>query len=312
MGFRAVVWPLALHKFGPQLNPLGPPTHTLLHQSSDDVISLQLVVRRGRATPGTGPLHVCLGVQDREVSAQFSGQPILRGLQMLRTAPMYLGIWPAIEFKDLAVLRQAPQPDDQGNARLPLGLWCRNTTEGFTVLAAHPSTLDGAAPHLRVQQDQEAAQIRLRVADLSQSRLRGWLAKLNHQRARQMSVGNTRLLNAFFQQLGTPVDEARSVAESVLDVRLMCALGGRYETEQVANGGRFWRSTAWTERDRTAASAPESFTSPLLSQLRGIEARLTQQGERLVLKAKLNVDTSEEQPPGSPLFDLFSHRVDRP
>ena len=89
--------------------------------------SLQLVLQRDRATPGTGPLHVCLGLQDREVAAQFAAQPILRGFQVLRTAPIYLGIWPAVEFTELMPLNQVPLLDDHGHARLPFGLWCRNT-----------------------------------------------------------------------------------------------------------------------------------------------------------------------------------------
>ncbi len=308
---QAQLWPFDPQQYGPFAARLGPPTETRIRPSADDVISLQLALQRDRASRSEGPQHVCFGMLDREVPMQFAAQPVLRGLQMLRTAPVYVGIWPAVDANKLMPLRQALVLQDNGQSRLPFGLWQRTTPQGFTLLAVDPTTLDEVAPHLTVEQDAQSAQVRLRVADLSQARVRGWFAALAHQRGYQTSVGNTRLLHAFSQQLGTPPEQALSLAESVLDVQLICALGGTYQTWQAPDGGIYWTSTAWPAADAAETLTADAFTAPLMTWLRGVDARLTQQDERLILDAQFEIEAIADRKAGG-LLDLLPTRRSQP
>jgi hypothetical protein len=264
------------------------------------------VVERDATTPGDGPLLVCLGMQDREVPIQFAPQRLLRGFQAVRTAPVYIGIWPAVDLRQLAPMSAARVPDEQGRTRLPLGLWHCTTDTGFTLLAVDPAILEEAAPRLSVADDAEPAQIRLHLADLSRSQVRSWFAALDFQRAHQTSLGNTRLLHAFVQQLGVPTGEALSVAESVLDLQLICALGGNYHTWNSPEGGTFWVSSAWPTPARTEDAVAESFTSPMMSWFRGADARLTTNGDRCELSADVFVELTEPGSSGIRWRDLFS------
>ena len=152
--------------------------------------------------------------------------------------------------------------------------------------------------------------MRLRVADLSQARVRGWFAALAYQRGYQASVGNTRLLHTIAQQLGTPPEQALSLAESLLDVQLICALGGKYQTWTSPAGGTYWRSTAWPDAAAADASQADAFTMPLMTWLRGADARLTQQDQRLILDAQFEIEAIADPKAGG-LLDLWPTRRPR-
>lgn len=306
---QAQLWPFDAQQYGPLVARLGPPTTTRIRPPADDAISLQVAVRRDRASRGEGPLIVCVGMLDREVPMQFAAQPVLRGFQILRTAPVYAGVWPALEVSKLISAQRAPLPQEGGSSRLPFGLWQRTTPEGLgiTLLAGAPSTLDDVAPHLAVEQTDQPAQVRLRVADLSQARVRGWFAALAHQRGYQASVGNTRLLHTIAQQLGTPPEQALSLAESLLDVQLICALGGKYQTWASPAGATYWMSTAWPDAAAADASPADAFTMPLMTWLRGADARLTQQDQRLILDAQFQIEAIADRKAGG-LLDLLPTR----
>ncbi len=303
---RAEAWPFDSTAYGPLIARLGPVSATAVQQADGEAIFLQFVIDRDANMPGDGPLLVCLGMQDREVPIQFAPQKLLRGFQAVRTAPVYLGIWPAVELAQIAPMSAARQPDDRGRTRLPFGLWHCTTDAGFTLLAVDPTILDEAAPRLSISQDAEPAQIRLQLADLSQSNVRSWFAALDYQRAHQTSLGNTRLLHAFIQQLGVPTDEAQAVAESILDLQLICALGGEYKAWKSPDGGTFWVSSAWPRPSEVDPSDAASFTSPMMSWFRGANARLTTRGDRLELGADVAVELSEPVSSGINWRELFS------
>ena len=154
---RAALWPYHSEKYGTLINRLGPPTTRFIRHSPEDAASAQVVLRRASRQPDRGSLHVCVGMQDRQVSVMFSTQRLLRGLQILRTAPVYIGIWPAVDVADLTPLLVTPPRDEHGRTRLPFGLWHKNNLEGFTLLAADQTILDEATPELVLEQDEHAA-----------------------------------------------------------------------------------------------------------------------------------------------------------
>ena len=88
------------------------------------------------------------------------------------------------------------------------------------------------------------------MADLSQSKVKPWITNLYYQRAISASAGNTRLLHQLNQQLHVPMDQAKEIAEDLLDGQFVCPLGGEYQlVEDIRGGALTWQSTAWAKRN---------------------------------------------------------------
>ena len=101
------------------------------------------------------------------------------------------------------------------------------------------------------------------------------------------------------QQLNVPRAEAKEVAESLLDAKLVCTLGGEYGLREV-NGLPFWSSSAWS-RD----SVP--YQAPLMEWFRGLETRVLKEPDRLLVHAELDMlRKPNEAKVELPLFNFLS------
>jgi hypothetical protein len=172
------------------------------------------------------------------------------------------------------------------------------------VLSFDPQLLADVTPQLRVTEGEMDAQLRLHIADLSQSKVKPWITSLYYQRGLAASAGNSRFMAQLNQQLHVPIDEAKNVAEELLDAQLVCPLGGEYKLVEKLGGGRMWESTAWANRN--LAAVPEDFEAPLLKWFRGADAHLTRLGDQVVAHAELDMQRKPSAPKIElPLFNLF-------
>ena len=238
---------------------------------------------------------------------EFSEETLLRVLQVLRTAPAYLGAWPKMGLLDLIPLGRPEARDAAGFARLPFGLWRYDSPAGFSMLGFEPQVLDAASRELQVEQAANDAQIRVHIVDVSQSQIKTWFAALDFQRAYQTSVGNTRLLHAFTEQFGVPPHQALETAEKMLGVDLICALGGEYQRFSEAAGTEYWGSTHWPSL-RDDGSQPGQFAAPIMAWFRGLDAEVTLRDDRATGHAVLLVEPTGESPRKLPFFDFFRTR----
>lgn len=301
---RGEMLPFDRDKYGQIISMIGPPMKTQVRQSPQDAITVQAIVQGGRMRPGIGVHHLFVGVQDHEIPIEFARQPALRLLQVLRSAPAYLGAWPKMGLLDMLPLRFAPTFDGGGMARLPFGLWQKETFDGFSLIGTNPEVLNEASQHLAIEETESEAQIRVHVADMSQSKLRTWFAALDFQRAYQTSMGNTKLAHALNQQLGVPQSKTMETAEKILGVDLVCALGGEYQLYE-DHGRTFWGSTHWPLLSDD--STPEGpFASPLMAWFRGLDADVTLLPDRVTANATVLV---KKPPEGKklelPFFNFF-------
>lgn len=294
--------PLDDGKYGWILSILGEPTREMITPAPGDVISLQAAVRGGLLLPRVPPHHLFLGIQDLPPEGEFAPRGFLQTFQMLRGTPGYVGGWPKPGFLDILPLGLGGGPPDEfGFSRLPFGLWKREGA-GFAVLSFDPQILAEVTPHLRVAEAAEPAQIRVHVQDLSQSKIAGWINRTYYQRAVQASEGNIRFLHLLNQQLGVPMEDCLTVAEDMLDARLRCTLGGKYELAEV-QGGETWQSSA------VAGSAPPTdYQAPLLAWFRGLDASLIKTNDHVL--AHVEIDMQRKAAEGIkldelPLFNLF-------
>ncbi len=300
----AHIAPLDESKYGWVMSLLGPPSTRRVAPVPGDVISIQAVLKGGMFDPSIPAHHLFVGVQDMPASGAVRSSGFMRTLQILQNTPGYLGAWPRPGFLDLLPAILTGERDVYGFSALPLGLW-RRDVNGFSVLSFDKRLLGDVTPHLQLEETDTAAQIRVNVGDLSQSKLSGWISTLMEDRARQASLGNARLLHALSQQLHVPREEALKTAEHLLDAKLVCPLGGEYQLAQRDGSIALWQSTRWLAAI-DPAEPPDPYQPLVLDWFRGLDAQLTKSDGRLVVHAELDM---QRRPSASkfdiPLLNLF-------
>jgi hypothetical protein len=308
----AYVSPFAEHKYGWLMSLLGPPTSARIAPAPGDIITAQASVKGGLFLPQIPLHHLFLGIQDSEPLTDLPRGGLLQALAILQATPGYLGAWPKTGFLDALPLGLGgTQPDSMGYSQLPLGIW-RRQWDAFSVLSPDPDILAHASHHVVPENADNDAQVRVRIGDLSQARLRSWVNSLNHSRAYQASAGNAKLLHALSQQLAVPPEDALTVAEQLLDARLVCPLGGRYQLNATEGRAAVWKSDGWPET-RDAGPSPD-YRAPILQWFRGLEAGLTKRGDRLVLHAELDMQRKPSEPKVElpSFFSIFGNRKQAP
>lgn len=296
---EAFMTPMPGFKYQLPLSLLGDPSPYKLVPPDDNLVLIDAAARGGTLSPNIPPHRLFLCIQDRESLTQSSPEDVLRPLRILRTAPGFLGAWPKPGFLD--AIPFVPE-DAEGISRIPLGL-LRWQGRGFSVLSWDEDLLTEASEQLGFIKEDHAAQVRLRVKDLRQAKFRDWLDQLGYERAYRVSVANARLMSLLHQQLRVPLSECRDVAEKLLDVKLICALEGHYEVARTDNGP-LWQSTAWPSSRQNAP--PADYATPLVRWFRGLEARVVQHSDRLVVRGHLDIHRETGGTDSKiPFFDLL-------
>ena len=297
----AHVSPLEEGKYGKLLSILGPPSRERMARAEGDVIHLHANVKGGLLGDAVPPHYLFLGVQDAFPLTDLRPNGLLKTLRILQTTPGYLGAWPKPGFLDMLPLGLGGgRPDPQGYSSLLFGLWRRQIGE-LSLLSFDHGLLERIPRQLHLEPTDDDAQLRVELGDLSRAKLSTWVNSLCFDRSWQSSLGNVRLLHALTQQFNIPDDQCLPVAESLVDGRLVCALGGEYSHRQL-DGLTVWSSTAWSQD-------PTAYRAPLLDWFRGLDARLLKESDRLIVHAELEIQRKPNEPKVElPLFDFLGRR----
>lgn len=307
--------PFAEEKYGWLTGMLGEPTQTAIPPTPGDAIHIEAVLDGGRLGPILPEHHLFVGVRDAAPIERGAPDDLLTILRLVRTTPGYLGAWPMPGLLDRLPFGLSAEADDAGYSLLPLGVHRRQIND-FSVLSFDRALLAEVTPQLAPQEVEKQAQVRVTVGDLSTSQLAGYINELSWLRGRQLSKGNAYLLKTISQQLKVSPEEARETAERLLDVKLLCGLGGKYETAEGDDGHLTWRSTAWPEEPGEVWEMPEDYRAPLLTWFRGLEGRLKLDGDRLVMHLEVEMEPKKAASPASglnlPLLDFFGNGKAKP
>ena len=287
-------------KYGAWASIIGPRQARRIVHPDDNVITAQASLQGGDILPNIGEHLVFLGMRDEPAGLSLGRGKLQQTLEVLRTAPAYLGAWPRAGLLDLLPIGRVVLDQDNAFERLPLGLW-RWTSEGFSVISFNQDALAKSVSDLNVEEREETAQLYVHVGDLAQSKLSGWFRALNFQRAYEGSVGNTRFLNAISQQLRVPISEARSTAERVLDIRLTCPLDGEYSLT-TDRQSEYWKSDAW---NKSPSDLPDDFSTPLAKWFRGLDLTGFVGENELRINGTLEMNRVKSTTPKLPSFDFF-------
>jgi hypothetical protein len=296
----ANVSPLVEQNYGEFLSVLGPPTNVEIATSPDDIITMQAFVRGGFLQSDVAPHHLFLGVRDANLNFQPHSRGFFETLQLMQSTPGYVGSWPKMGFLDMLPVLSG-QVDAAGFSPLPLGAW-RWQGGDFSVVSFDRRLLQEASQYLEPVETDNWAQVRIRIGDLAHSRLAAGLTALTYQRARQTSLGNTRLMQTMSQQFHLPKEAAMAEAETLLDTKLVCTLGGRYELVRRQDRA-VWQSSAIAQ---AGEAMPADYRAPALVWFRGAKVDLTKHANRLDVHAEIDMQR-EKSAAGFklPSFSLF-------
>lgn len=296
--------PLGREKYGFLSSFLGEPVQTEIELPKEDVIHIQAHLSGDGILGRTSIDHVLFaGMKDMVPPIPGETKGLLAILRVLRSIPGYIGTWPSPGYLDrLPFGLGGGIVDALGYSRTLFGLW-RWQGNGFSVVSFDRAIVDQCVSLMKAVPAEDFAQGRIHVGDLKNSQVASFFNILSFRRAAQASRGNSMLLDSIQQQLHIPPEDSLRVAESLLDAKLQCPLGGSYVLGGIDGSSRLWTSTAWrTSIEKASASSTAigfdhdhalptaSYRVPWLEWFRGAHLHLTQLPQRLVLVGSLSME----------------------
>ena len=151
-------------------------------------------------------------------------------------------------------------------------------------------------PQLRYEKAARPAQVRLKVGDLSNARIKPVVNDLGYARTRETSLGNLRLLHALNQQLHVPPAACRETAEKLLGREDDLPLGRQIRLAAsrrwTGSSGPRRRCNRFRHRRRTSEGpCPQGYLSPPLNWFRGLDLDATMTEKTVSAHAEVIMQT---------------------
>ena len=298
--YDARVAPFGQEKYNWLFSMLGTPVSQEIKGTPTDIVSFQASLDGGSISRRIGDHQIFGAIQDElETSRDISPKSFFRTLDIFRNVPGYVASWPKAGYLDW-LPKLGGQPDAYGfTFSKMLGIW-RLQWEDYSAVSFDRDRLSELQRHMVVVPAERPAQIRVNIGDLAHSNLRDWANAQNYRRSWETSIANTRLLNMMSQQFNLAAVQSKETVENLLDVELVCSLGGKYELK-TSTDRSMWYSTAWP--DFANPMLPEEYVSPLLKWFRGFQLELLQTDAQFAVHGFLDIERSGES--SLPSFNLF-------
>jgi hypothetical protein len=241
-----------------------------------------------------GAGRVFAGLRDFEPMFRITNGEVKRSLLMLHDVRAYYGA----DRRYGWMFGDPTQADEDGYLRrngvggaglLAWALWSRHRN-GLHVESRHREVLEVVTSSLKFEEAERPAQLRLRIADLSQSEFARLLNAYAYVRARRVSAGNTAFLNTLIEQLRVSPEQALETAERSLGALIVCPLGGVYELENEDAPLTEWRSHAWEHESMYDVNTiPDWYRAPLPDRLRNFELEFNMDPAKLSARIELEM-----------------------
>ncbi len=297
----ARIAPFGQEKYGWLFSMLGPPLEQYVQGSSDDIITIQASLRGGGFSQGIAEHHVFGAIQNEAVAnADLKPNSLFRWLEIIQSIPGYIGSWPRAGFLDWIPILGS-QMDENGftHSRL-LGLW-RLQWDEYSAISFDRERLLELRQEVTTIPAERPSHVRLTVGNLAESRLRKWIDVQSYRRCWEASLANMKLVNMLSQQFGLPPHVALDRAQELLDVTLVCSLGGEYQLRETCPGREIWTSNAWPEFANP--QLPKDYVSPLMKWFRGLELEVVKTNSQFMVHGYFDMERSGKS--SLPSFNLF-------
>jgi hypothetical protein len=287
--------PLSDVKLGRLPTTFGPPSSERLGPVAGNVISAEAVLDSPLPFGANGdePNHIFLGIRDFRTPLAVDNGSVVPGAAPAELIRMYVGAWPKpgilrLFMGDALAQGEQPVPGAQST-------W-QAKRDDFLLISFKPDLVREVLPQLQMVPTENPAQLWIDVADLSDKQLAATVNAFGYMRARETSVAASRLMNTLANQLNVPRAECQAVAETLMDGKFVCPLGGKYELVKVAGGEPMWTSSAIQPQNRfMLTAAPDDFQFALLTWFKGLraEARL----DKEAINAHVEIDMAKSAVP---------------
>jgi hypothetical protein len=313
------VAPFSQTRLAPLARMLGPSASVRVAPIAGDVASIEFIVDAlGQ------PVHLFGGLRD------FRTPLIVRQGEVQADAPTsefiraYVGGFPRPHLLDRFLGGPTGPFDADGIARNNrlFDLWLRRADD-FFLFSFKRDVLMEVGPQLATVEAERPAQIRLHIDDLSDKQVATAATGIGYMQARATSASGARFMNSLVTQLQVPPEQAREIAEELVDGEFKCPLGGDYElvdttapqsgpdSEPGANnaedlpapdasraGARLlWTSTAITPENRfLLTEIPADYEMPLMNWFRGLSADMARGPDELTAHAELDMVHQDVEP----------------
>ena len=284
--------PLARRQYESLARLLGPADKKRLAPIPGDAVALEVVL------PGA---RVFGGLQSLGPAVELIRGELVPFGRLRNLVVGYVGTTGDLGPLGFLNRRVTGPADAEGFARGEAGLW-RRGQEPFSVFSFQRDLLEKLSAELRFVEADRPAQLRLRVADLSETKIAPLANAWGYARSRETSLGNVRLLEQMTGQLHVPADLAKDAAELLLGAKLICPLGGQYVRLQTPEGASFWTSTALKREPKTGsplARTPPGFLAPPLNWFRGLDLEALVEPEALSIHAQVLMQMPRSAPSAS-------------
>ena len=169
--------------------------------------------------------------------------------------------------------------------------WIRQWGD-FRARAKFKELLETVTPSLRVVRAERPAQIRVRIANLSDSHAGKVMNAYGYVEAWQASAANVRLVHRLVDQFGIAVPAAHKTCESLLNGELVCPLGGEYQGVSRKNRPQWFESTAWNGQSiMDVTSVPPDYRFPFLEWFNGLGIEFSIDATTLTTHVDIELET---------------------
>lgn len=285
--FDGRIAPFGKAKYGWFGKALGKPLEWEADTGPQTVASAQVSVAANMVS-GSSDGHLIFGSVQGDLPPKMNSKPtnFLEIMTLLKTTPGYVGAWPSVGFLDiLPALRSQPDAEGFTYSRL-LGLW-RLQTDEYSLAAFDRQRLQIAREELKIVPSERSAQIRVDVADVSQSNLAEWANVFYFNRSWETSIANVKLLNTLIQQFNLAPDQVLAAAQDLLGVDLACPLNGEYKLIALDKNRAEWQSTGWPSFD--SPEMPPDYIAPPMKWFRGVSLDAYQLNSQFIVHGHLDV-----------------------
>jgi len=284
-----IITPYARRRYQDIANYLKLTTKQALAPITGDIASVDIVLTEGR--DGQKIRRMFAGIRDFIIPFTIKAGAVVPANDWYDSCAWgYLGEMPNLHY--LAYLfgdHMWKNPDADGYCTS--GSYWGRQFDDFTVWANSKPTLEWATPQLKLKPAARAAQLRLRIGDLSGRRISKILRAGGYCHARHVSAGNVFYMNAVCSQFRLAPAEGRPTVEQILGAKLTCPLQGSYAASAGPDGR--WRSTAWTAgRLADISAVPKDYRFALLEWFRGLSLEFTLDETTLRAHIELDLDPS--------------------
>jgi hypothetical protein len=279
-------------KFGSWIDNLGEASTQQLAPVAGDVASMEVILNIPVPLIGgeKQPHHLFGGLRDYRSPLTIERGALVPAAAMPELIRGYLGAWPRPGVLEIFGARTTDSA--AGLQKVGDQLW-QTQQDPFVLLSFKPEVIEQVLPQLALEEARRAAQIRLRIDSLADKKLAPTINALGYMRSRETSLAASRLMNTLANQLRVPGPDCRALAETLVDGKFVCPLGGEYQLFEGPGHRPSWASTGIIEANRFLLDAiPADFQLPLLEWFQGLRGDLRLVDQELTVHLEIDLSTS--------------------